>query len=61
MQREVNMEHPFESRLHIDYSTNNHSSHLSSASDLDGYFMGHSLMGETTWTQDYEKTLEQLS
>ena len=30
MQREVNMDRPFESRLHIDYSTNNHRSQLRS-------------------------------
>ena len=35
MQREVNMGHPFESRLHIDYNTNNHLSQLRSANDLD--------------------------
>ena len=39
MQREVNTGRSFESRLHIDYSTNNHSSQLSSASDLDCCFV----------------------
>ena len=34
MLREVNTRRPFESRLHIDYYTNNHFSQLSSASDL---------------------------
>ena len=38
MQREVNTGRPFESRLHIDFSSNNHSSQLSSASDLDCCF-----------------------
>ena len=39
MRREVNRGRPFESRLHIDCSTNNHSSQRSSASDLDCCFM----------------------
>ena len=39
MQREVNMGRPFESRLHIDYNTNNHFSQLRSAGDLDCCFM----------------------
>ena len=39
MQREVNAGRPFESRLHIDYSTHDHSSQLTSASDLDCCFM----------------------
>ena len=38
MQREVNTRRPFESRLHIDFSSNNQSYQLSSASDLDCYF-----------------------
>ena len=38
MQREVNTGRPFESRLHIDFSSNYHSSQLSSASDLDCCF-----------------------
>ena len=36
LQREVNMDRPFESRLHIDYSTNNHHSQLRSADYPDG-------------------------
>ena len=39
MQREVNTGRPFESRLQIDYYTNNHFSQLRSASDLDCCFM----------------------
>ena len=39
MQREVNTDHPFESRLHIDYSTDNHYSQLRSASCPDFCFM----------------------
>ena len=35
MQREVNMGRPCESRLHIDYNTNNHFPQLGSAGDLD--------------------------
>ena len=31
----VNTGHPFESRLHIDYSTNNHPPQLHAANDLD--------------------------
>ena len=42
--------------LRIDYSTNNHSSQLYAASDLDCY-----LMGKASWTKNYEKTLEQLA
>ena len=38
MQRE-DTGHPFESKLHIDYSTKNHFSQLSSANDLDCCFM----------------------
>ena len=39
MQREVNMDLPFESRLHIDYSTNNHHSQLLSTDYPDCCFM----------------------
>ena len=39
MRREVNAGRPLESRLHIDYSTNNLSSQRSSASDLDCCFI----------------------
>ena len=39
MQREVNTGRPFESRLHVDYYTNNHFSQFCSASDLDCCFM----------------------
>ena len=39
IRREVNTGRPLESRLHIDYSTNNHSSQRSSASDLDCCFV----------------------
>ena len=31
MQREVNMNYPFERRLHIDYPTNNHPTQLHAA------------------------------
>ena len=36
MQREINMGRPFETKLHIDDSANNHHSQLRSADDLDG-------------------------
>ena len=39
MQREVNTGRPFERRLHIDHSTNNHPSQLGPASDLDCCFV----------------------
>ena len=39
MQREVNMGLPFENRLHIDYSTNNHPTHLHAANDIDCCFV----------------------
>ena len=39
MQREVNMGLPFENRLHIDYSTNNHPTQLHAANDIDCCFM----------------------
>ena len=39
MQREVNTGHPFESKLHIDYSTNNHPTQLHAANDIDCCFM----------------------
>ena len=35
MQHEVNVGYPFESKLHIDYSTNNHPPQLHAANDLD--------------------------
>ena len=47
--REVNTGHPFENRLHIDYSTNFHPTQLHAANDIDGWRR----------TQDHEKTLEQ--
>ena len=39
MQREVNTGHPFERRLHIDYSTNNHPTQLHAANDVVCCFM----------------------
>ena len=39
MQREVNVGRPFETRLHIDYNTNNHIYQLRPAGDLDCCFM----------------------
>ena len=39
MQRGIIMGRPFESRLHIDYSTSNHHSQLRPADDLDRCFM----------------------
>ena len=39
MRREVNMGLPFENKLHIDYSTNNHPTQLHAADDLDCCFM----------------------
>ena len=39
MQREVNTGRPFESRLNIDHSANNHHHQLRPASDLDCCFM----------------------
>ena len=35
MQREVNTGHPFERKLHKDYSTNNHPPQLHAATDTD--------------------------
>ena len=59
MQREVNMSRPFQSRLHCDYSTNNHHSQLRSTDYPDCCFMAYSPMEKTAWTQNCEKTLEQ--
>ena len=39
MEREVNTGHPFQSRLHFDYSTNNHPSQVHAADDLDCCFV----------------------
>ena len=39
MQREVSTGHPFECRLHIDFSTNNHPTQLHAANDIDCCFM----------------------
>ena len=39
MEREVDMDRPFESKLHIDYSTNNHHSQLRSTDYLDCCFI----------------------
>ena len=39
MQREVNTGHPCGSKLHLDYSTNNHPPHLHAGDDLDCCFM----------------------
>ena len=39
MQREAKTGHPFERRLHIDYSTNNHPTWLHEANDTDCCFM----------------------
>ena len=59
MQREVNMNRPFQSRHHCDYSTNNHHSQLRSTDYPDCCFMDYSPMEKTAWTQNCEKTLEQ--
>ena len=45
----------------LHYSINNYFSQLRSASDLESLLHGYSLMVKTTWTQSYEKTLEQHS
>ena len=39
MQREVNTGHPFERKLHIDYSINNHPTQLHAANEIDCCFM----------------------
>ena len=39
MQRELNTGHPFERRLHMDHSTNNHPNQLHAANDIDCCFM----------------------
>ena len=39
MQREVNTGHPFESRLHVDYSTNKNPLQFHAEDDLDWCFM----------------------
>ena len=59
MLREVNMNRPFQSRLHCDYSTNNHHSQLHSTEYPDCCFMAYSPMEKTAWTQNCEKTHEQ--
>ena len=61
MQREVNTGRPFKCRLHIYHSTNNHSSQLNTAGNLVLLLHGYSLMEKAGWTQNYEKTLEELA
>ena len=61
MQREGNEGRPLESRLDIDYFTNNHFSQLCSASDLDLVLHGYSLTWKPTWTQNHGRILEQLA
>ena len=58
MQREVNTGHPFERKLHIDYSTNYHPTQLHAANDIDCCFMA-IFSGESPGTPNHEKTLEQ--
>ena len=50
MQREVNAGHPFERKLHIDYSTNNHPPQLHAATDLDCCFMAILPWVRRVWT-----------
>ena len=59
MQREVNMNRPFQSRRHCDYSTNNKHSQLRPTDYPDCCFMAYSPMEKTAGTQNFEKTLEQ--
>ena len=59
MQREVNVDRPFENGLHIDYSTNFHHSQLRSTNCPACCFMAILSLRKTAWTQNYEKTLEQ--
>ena len=59
MQREANMNRPFQSRCHCDYSTNNKHSQLRSTDYRDCCFMAYSPMEKTVWTQNCKKTLEQ--
>ena len=59
MQREVNMDRPFESRLHTDYTTNDHHSQLRSTDYPDCLLHGYSLIEKSAWTKKYEKTLQQ--
>ena len=55
MQREANMNRPFQSRRHCDYSTNNKHSQLRSTDYPDCCFMAYSPMEKTVWTQNCEK------
>ena len=59
MQREVDMGRLCESRLHTDECTNDHLSQLHSPNNLACCCIVFSLLVKTTWTQNYEKTLEQ--
>ena len=59
VQREVNMNHPFQSRLHSGHSTKNHHSQLLSTDYPFCGSMACSLMEKTAGTQNCEKTLEQ--
>ena len=53
--RSIRYARTFKSRLHIDYSTNNHSSQLRSASDLDCCFMAILSWRKPTWTPNCQK------
>ena len=59
MQREVNLGLPFENRLHIDYSTNNHPTQLHAANDIDCCFMAILTWGKPAGPRIMRKTLEQ--
>ena len=59
MEREVNIDRPFQSRLHIDYSTKNHHSQLRSTDYSDCCFVATLSWTKTAWTLNYEKNLEQ--
>ena len=64
MQREVNTGHPFERRLHIDYSTKNHPNQLHAANDIDCCFMvfissNHEKLWSNVTTGQSEKLREQ--
>ena len=60
MQREVNTGHPFERRLHIDYSTNNNQPpHLHAATELRRCLMAFLSWEEASRAQNHENTLDQ--
>ena len=60
MRREVNMGLPFENKLHIDYSTNNHPTQLHAADDLDCCFMAILSWRKPAWARFTRKLSSDL-